>query len=181
MKKTVSLLLVMVLLAVAAWTFIDKKQQTTADGVEVPLTVMQKGELAPQLNLQTTAGDTFSLQALHGKKVVLNFWASWCPPCREEMPALQSYYDDFQDEHNVEVIAINLASRDQNRERVAKFIEQYRLTLPMPLDTEGLAADRYRVVTIPTTYMIDTNGRVQHQIQGPVDERMLQQYVQSMD
>lgn len=180
MKKTFSLVLILLLVAIAVWMFIDTKRQSTAEGVEVPVTVVTQGELAPAIDLMTTTGEPFSLQALRGKHVVLNFWASWCPPCRKEMPAMQRYYDEYAKKHNVEVVAVNLKAREQSDERLHTFIEQYQLTLPMPLDVDGDVEERYRILTIPTTFIIDAQGRVQHEIQGAMNEQMLIEYVQNL-
>lgn len=178
MKKAVSLVVLLLLCSAAICMFIEQRTETTADGVEVEITTLQKGEVAPEIELQTTSGELFSLHALQGKKVVLNFWASWCPPCREEMPALQRYADANED---VAVVAVNLHAREQNKARVDQFIEQYRLTLTMPVDVDGEVDAAYRILTIPTTFMIDTNGRVQHEIKGPVDEAMLKEYVGKLE
>lgn len=181
MKKAVSLVVLLLLCSAAICMFIEQRTETTADGVEVDMTTLQKGEVAPEIQLQTTSGELFSLHALQGKKVVLNFWASWCPPCREEMPALQRYADQYGEAHNVEVVAVNLHAREQNKARVDQFIEQYRLTFTMPVDVDGEVDAAYRILTIPTTFMIDTNGRVQHEIKGPVDEAMLKEYVGKLE
>lgn len=180
MKKTISLLFIFALVSVATWKFIETKRQAPAEGVEVAISVVEKGELAPPITLNTTTGQPFSLEALRGKNVVLNFWASWCPPCRKEMPAMQRYYEAYAKKHHVEVVAVNLAAREQSDARVATFIKQYQLTMPIPLDTAGDVEQRYRILTIPTTYIIDANGRVQYEIQGAMNEEMLIDYVERL-
>ena len=180
MKKALSLLFILVLVVIAAWTFIDSKQQSVTNGVEVPIRAVQQGEPAPAIELPTMAGEHFSLEALRGQHVVLNFWASWCPPCRKEMPAMQRYAQTYAKKHNVEVVAVNLHAREQNEARVQSFIEQYALTLPLPIDEHGTVEEQYRILTIPTTFIIDTEGRVQYEIQGEMNEQMLIDYVERL-
>ena len=88
---------------------------------------------------------------------MLNFWATWCPPCRDEMPYLQQIYDEWTSQ-GLTVLTIDMGEK---RERVVEFLESYDLSLPTLLDTEQSTAQMYNIRAIPTTFFIDTNGIIQ--------------------
>lgn len=117
---------------------------------------IQSGETAPDFELETLDGEIVRLSELRGEKVILNFWASWCPPCREEMPEMQRFYDDYKDD--IKVIAVNYNEKDQ---KVIDFLDEYGYTFPMPLDRDGSVGNEYGVLTLPTTYFIGTDGIIQ--------------------
>lgn len=117
---------------------------------------IQPGETAPDFELETLDGEIVRLSELRGEKVILNFWASWCPPCREEMPEMQKFYDDYKDD--IKVIAVNYNEKDQ---KVIDFLDEYGYTFPMPLDRDGSVGNEYGVLTLPTTYFIGTDGIIQ--------------------
>ncbi|MFJ8234821.1 redoxin domain-containing protein [Ureibacillus sp. NPDC094379] len=143
---------------------------------------MQTDEMAKdemELELQTLEGETIRLSDYKGKKVILNFWATWCPPCKAEMPHMQSFYDEHQEE--VEVIAVNLTSRDNGKAALQSFIDSYELTFSIPLDEEGIYGNRYNIITIPTTYIIDSNGKLTQRVVGPMDQQMMEKVVNSVE
>ncbi|NMH68913.1 redoxin domain-containing protein [Bacillus sp. RO3] len=142
---------------------------------------LAKGDRAPDFELTTLEGETIKLSDYQGKKVILNFWATWCPPCKAEMPHMESYYEDYAEEENVEILAVNLTSMDDGKKAVQQFVDGYELTFPIPMDEEGKVGDEYRVFTIPTTYMIDTGGIIQHKIVGPMNEEMMSKMVEGME
>ncbi|MCA1065167.1 redoxin domain-containing protein [Rossellomorea sp. AcN35-11] len=142
---------------------------------------LAKGDRAPDFELTTLEGETIKLSDYQGKKVILNFWATWCPPCKAEMPHMESYYEDSAEEENVEILAVNLTSMDDGKKAVQQFVDGYELTFPIPMDEEGKVGDEYRVFTIPTTYMIDTGGIIQHKIVGPMNEEMMSKMVEGME
>ncbi|WP_405101997.1 TlpA family protein disulfide reductase [Oceanobacillus sp. FSL H7-0719] len=117
---------------------------------------IQPGESAPDFELETLDGEVVKLSELKGQKVILNFWASWCPPCREEMPEMQKFYDDYKDD--IKVIAINYNEKDQ---KVIEFLDEFGYTFPTPLDRDGSVGNEYGVLTLPTTYFIGTDGTIQ--------------------
>ncbi|WP_188455607.1 redoxin domain-containing protein [Virgibacillus oceani] len=120
---------------------------------------IEPGNLAPDFELETLAGDTVKLSDLQGKKVILNFWATWCPPCKVEMPEMQRFYEEYKDE--VEILAVNLTGSEKNEKNVSSFIEQYDYTYPILLDKDSEVSDAYEIAPIPTTYFIGTNGKIQ--------------------
>ena len=107
---------------------------------------MEKGSIPPDFELSTMAGDVVKLSDFKGKKVILNFWASWCGPCKAEMPHMQKYYKKYKESDNVEIIAVNLTTEERRGLKgVKEFIEIYDLTFPIPLDKEGTANEDYQI------------------------------------
>ena len=142
---------------------------------------LKKGDTPPDFELSTLDGDVVKLSDLKGKKVVLNFWASWCGPCKAEMPHMQKYYKKNSKKKNVEILAVNLTTGEKmGIEGVEKFIDAYGLTFPIPMDSKGIVGDQYQVMTIPTTYMIETDGTIAHKIIGPMDEKKLKELVNNL-
>ncbi|MGM0843824.1 MAG: redoxin domain-containing protein [Bacillota bacterium] len=140
-----------------------------------------KGDAAPDFTLTTLDGEEVSLSDYQGQKVILNFWATWCPPCKAEMPHMQEYYEQYNERANVEMLAVNLTTIDEGKAAIEKFVEDYGLTFPIPLDEDGVQGTVYQAQTIPTSYMIDTSGIIQHKILGPMNKEMMIQMVESMD
>jgi peroxiredoxin len=142
---------------------------------------LAKGDSAPDFELTTLEGEKVKLSDYKGQKVILNFWATWCPPCKAEMPHMQKYYEKNADKENVEILAVNLTSMDEGKDAVQAFVDGYELTFPIPLDEDGEIGEEYRAFTIPTTYMIDTEGEIRHKIVGPMNEEMMDEMVEGMD
>ncbi|MCM3113099.1 peroxiredoxin family protein [Lederbergia lenta] len=151
--------------------------------VDVASKGLTAGNEPPDFELETMDGQAVKLSDYKGKKVILNFWATWCPPCKAEMPHMQNYYNTNASEENVEIIAVNLTNAEKGlnkNEKISNFIKEYGLTFPIPLDEEGEIGNKYQTLTIPTTYMIDTNGLIHKKIVGPMDEEMIGKLVQEM-
>ena len=106
--------------------------------------------------LTTLEGDERALADYHGKVVFLNFWATWCPPCREEMPSMQTLYDELSDD-GLEIVAVNVLEAE---ETVSAFVEENGFTYPVMLDRDGRVSLRYSVRAYPTTYLLDRDGNV---------------------
>jgi thiol-disulfide isomerase/thioredoxin len=114
-------------------------------------------EAAPNFELETLSGDKIKLSDLRGKNVLVNFWATWCGPCRDEMPDLEKFYQDYKD-NNLEVLAVNLTSNEHKQENVNEFVETFELSFPVLLDADGTVAEQYQIYYIPTTYFINKEG-----------------------
>lgn len=145
-----------------------------------------KGDVPPDFELETLSGEIVKLSDLKGKKVILNFWATWCGPCKAEMPHMQQYYKENKAKANVEIVAVNLTrtergGSDDVSEKVKKFVDAYGLTFPIPLDKDGRVMNAYQIVPIPTTYMIGTDGKIEYKIVGPMDEKMMKDLVKNLD
>ena len=133
-------------------------------------TVVQTGDAAPDFVLPTLHGDQLQLSELRGKGVVLNFWGTWCEPCKDEMPALEKVYQDFKDK-GVTVIAVNIGETDVS---VKAFRERYQLHFPIPMDQKREITQLYGIGPIPTTYFIDQLGIVKKiVIGGPMSEQTI--------
>lgn len=118
----------------------------------------------PAFNLPDLQGKKVSLRSVRGKIVLLNFWATWCPPCRAEMPSMQRLYEKLQ-AHGLEILAISI---DAQGERVVEpFMREFSLTFPALLDTNGDVASEYKVRGIPTSFIIDDQGRMVAGVVGP--------------
>lgn len=115
--------------------------------------------------LATLDGGDKSLEDYRGKVVFLNFWATWCPPCREEMPSMQVLYDELSDE-GLEILAVNIL---EPVDLVSAFIEENEFSYPVLLDRDGRVSLRYSVRAYPTSYIIDRAGNVIGVRQGSHD------------
>jgi thiol-disulfide isomerase/thioredoxin len=107
-------------------------------------------------------GGSVTLSSYKGKVVILNFWATWCPPCRKEMPSMETFYQRYKDK-GLEFLAVDLGERV---DAVQKFIASNGYTFPVLLDGDRKAGGLYGVVAIPTTFIIDRGGRIIGKIVG---------------
>jgi peroxiredoxin len=123
------------------------------------------GSLAPDFTLTTINGDSVSLNQYRGKTVLVNFWATWCGPCRIEMPAIQSRFEQFRDEGLV-VLAVDF---DESQEVVAAFRDEFDLTFELLLDP-----------SYPTSFFIDPQGVIQVQHIGVMTEGQLDNYLEQL-
>lgn len=157
---------------------------TQSETVEQTTEGLKGGEVPPDFELKTLDGTPVKLSDYKGKKVILNFWASWCPPCKAEMPHMENYYKTNAEADNVEILAVNLTSAERGgdiKKKVENFIDEFGLTFPVPLDENGEIGKTFQAFTIPTTYMIDSKGLIHTKIIGPMDEEVLENIVSEMD
>ncbi|MDR4889507.1 redoxin domain-containing protein [Fredinandcohnia sp. QZ13] len=133
---------------------------------------ISEGQLAPDFTLKTINGEELTLSAFRGKKVILNFWASWCPPCKAEMPHMQEFYVENKDS-NIVLLSVNLTTAEKKSSDVAKFVDEYELTFPVMLDEKGDIGQTYQAYAIPTSYLIDSKGVVRKKVVGPMDKEMM--------
>ncbi|WP_210365759.1 redoxin domain-containing protein [Bacillus sp. REN3] len=148
----------------------DDKETEDIPGAK--LSSLREGAEAPDFELATMEGEPLKLSDYRGKKVILNFWATWCPPCKAEMPHMQNFYEENKDK-GVEIVAVNLTNMDKGKDTIETFIKDYGLTFPIPLDEEGVAGTTYQAFTIPTSYILDENGVITKKVVGPMDENMM--------
>ncbi len=160
----------LILIAASAY-FILRDVPPQSDLSAVPVEVNYS---APELTLQDTAGMTRSLAEYRGQVVLVNLWATWCPPCKEEMPALQAYYDKYKKDGFV-IIAINDGDPTPD---VLQFVEDYQLTFPVWLDPTYIATEQaFKTLNLPSSFVIDRNGTIKLRWVGGINRRTLEKYV----
>ena len=118
---------------------------------------------APDFNLLTPNGKSISLSDYKGRTVLLNFWATWCIPCKKELPSMQRLYEDLKLD-GFEIVAISI-DRDK-KERVHQYIEEYSLTFPVLLDPSQKVRKDYFILGLPTSYLIGKDGKLKGFISG---------------
>jgi peroxiredoxin len=161
---------ILILAAGLAWTGIsaDRSGQSQPGGVAAP----QAGFLAPDFTLKTPSGETYRLSDLRGQAVLINFWATWCPPCRAEMPAMQEAYEEFR-EQGLVILAVNSTIQDDPL-AIAPFVKEYSLTFPILLDETGEATRAYDVRALPSSFFVERDGRINEVvIGGPMSAALL--------
>jgi thiol-disulfide isomerase/thioredoxin len=157
-------LIILVLVVGGMWVFVNRiPQQSTLTGLE-PAPV--QGHPAPEISLVSTAGQLMTLSDYRGKPVIINFWATWCAPCRAETPDLQAIHRELGDQ--VVIFSVNATQQDQGN--IEGFMEEFGVTFPVALDTEGEAFAAYRVLGLPTTVFINKEGIVEEVFTGPVNK-----------
>ena len=130
------------------------------------------GAEAPDFRLEDIDGRIYSLSDYRGKTVVINFWASWCPPCRAELPELKEFYEETDDDV-IELLSINLYETEQQPDELPQFIEDEELPYPVLIDRSGSVADDYGIRTIPVTAIISLDGKISRIKNGAVTKSWL--------
>ena len=191
-KKTIGMLITalvlggMIVMMVKSNTDMTRSDDNLAAGTIIndpeDSSGLKPGEKPPNFELTTLAGDAVKLSDYEGKKVILNFWASWCPPCKAEMPHMEKYYKHYKDSANVEILAVNMTMTERRGlEHVEQFVDAYKLTFPILLDESGDVSKVYDPLTSPPmTYMLNTDGTIAHVIHGPIDEDMMIEQVDAL-
>lgn len=148
----------------------DEKEVIAQNGIEI-------GKVAPDFELSKLDGTKVKLSDLKGKKVIVNFWATWCGPCQREMPDMQEFYNKYQ--KDVEILAVNYTASEgtDGKEKVRKFAEEKGVTFPILLDTDIKVTTTYKVITIPTSYFVDTKGVIQDKFIGPMTVQEMEKRV----
>lgn len=134
---------------------------------------LEVGDTARNFYLQDLEGNTVSLEDFRGQPVLINFWATWCAPCRLEMPALQATQEAHQEDGLV-VLAVN---DQQAPEEVARFVEELDLSLTTLIDQKGVVSELYNVFNFPTTYFVDGDGVVTAVHRGLLVEEQIEEYL----
>lgn len=170
-------LYLIILVAGLAWIFVSADRAGTSTAGEIP--APREGFLAPNFSLATTDGETVTLSQLKGQAVLVNLWATWCPPCRAEMPAMQKLYDEYKDQGFV-VLAVNMTYQD-DPSAVLPFLQENNLTFPVLLDQTGAVAKSYELRSLPSSYFINREGTIHEVvIGGPMSEALLRTRIESI-
>lgn len=117
----------------------------------------------PDFTLPGLDGGAITLSDLQGKVVLINFWATWCPPCREEMPSMEKVYRRFKDK-DFTILAVDIM---EHPDTVRRFARRYELTFPILLDANGEVTQKYVANAIPTSYIVDKEGKAVGKVIGP--------------
>lgn len=167
-----------ILLLGLGWTWYSRVPPSVASAGQIPSP--REGFPAPDFSLKTLEnGETVSLADYRGRVVIVNLWASWCGPCRAEMPALQMVYA-AQQARGLEVLAINSTVQDSEAAAGA-FVQEFHLTFPVLLDQTGEVGQRYRLLSLPSTFFIDRKGVIRSVIfGGPMAEAVLLSKVEDL-
>ena len=128
---------------------------------------------APELLLSNLNGETESLDDYLGQVVLVNNWATWCPPCKAEMPTLVAYHN----EHTVDGFSIIAVDAGESADIVSQFAQSYGMRFPVWLDPQGDALRAFGNRTLPNSYVIDRNGTVRYAWTGEINKAMLEKYV----
>jgi cytochrome c biogenesis protein CcmG, thiol:disulfide interchange protein DsbE len=160
-----------VLTAITAWAVLATVSQPALAQAKlnykvIPnLEAMKDNSPTPDFTLPNPDGKKLSLKGFRGKVVFLNFWATWCAPCREEMPAMEKLYQEFKD-NNFVILAVNVKDRKQD---AVNFVKELKLTYPIVIDPEGQVGLLYGAWGLPTTYLIGPKGEGLARAWGPAE------------
>jgi len=160
-----------------AWIWVSAVPAEATTGGQIPSP--REGFLAPDFTLELLGGGEVTLSELRGKGVVINLWASWCPPCRAEMPAIQQVYEKAKG-RGLAVLAVNTTFQDSERDAAA-FIQELGLTFLVPLDRDGTVSRQYQLRALPSTFFVDREGVIRKVIiGGPMSEATIQTAVEEI-
>ncbi|WP_231638487.1 peroxiredoxin [Paenibacillus sp. JCM 10914] len=166
---------VVVMAALLAWVVVDFTLDRNASNQGHRLSSeeiaegLKPGLRAPDFILQDQAGHDIRLSQYQGQTVLLNFWASWCPPCKVEMPYMQDFYEKYKQD-DVVILSVNMTHLEKSPQDPQTFAMDHGLTFPIVYDEQGSATALYNVVAYPTTYAISPDGIISERFQGAIDE-----------
>jgi peroxiredoxin len=170
-----TVLLVLVTLLGSAWIAVNREQVLEFSGVpnltEAPLA----GYLAPDFTLQTIQGESVTLSDLRGQPVIVNFWATWCPPCRAEMPDFQSVHQDYNG--RVTLLGVN---QGETAPVITTFAAEVGITYPMLVDADSAVNQTYGIRALPTTIFVDADGVVREVYSGILNKAILESRVENL-
>lgn len=183
MKKAVFIVILVGMLGWTLYSFVfqsnetaDNKTNVNAEDEEAVIG-LEEGNVAPDFELPLMDGGSARLSDFRGERVMLNFWASWCGPCRAEMPDMQKFYEN----EDIVILAVNLAGSESSPKNAPNFVEKYGLTFPILLDENTEVADLYSIQPIPTSFMIDSKGLIQNKSLGALSYELMIQEFEKME
>jgi peroxiredoxin len=171
------ILFLLILATGFVWILIsaDRSGASTSGKIPAP----QRGFLAPDFALRTPTGKTIRLSDLRGQAVLINLWATWCPPCRAEMQSIEKIYQEYKDQ-GFTVLAVNMTYQDDPL-AIMPFLNERELTFPILLDETGAMANAYQLRSLPSSYFIKRDGMINEVvIGGPMSEALLRTRVEDI-
>lgn len=168
---------ILILIAGASWMLLsaDNTGTSTSGNISAP----QAGFNAPDFTLNTPNNETYSLSELRGQAVLVNLWATWCPPCRAEMPAIEKMYQEYKDQGFI-VLAIDMTYQDDPF-AVVPFAKEFGLTFPILLEETGVTASVYQLRSLPSSFFINRDGIISEVvIGGPMSEALLRTRIEQI-
>jgi cytochrome c biogenesis protein CcmG/thiol:disulfide interchange protein DsbE len=172
-----NLMTILILAASAAWIWASRTDPQTATNGGIPAPI--QGFQAPDFKLDTLQGGSVQLSDLRGKPVLVSLWASWCPPCKAEMPAFEKVYRQYADQ-GFTILAVNASNQDSLAD-VQAFVQTNHLTYPILMDSQGQVSQLYDLRSLPTSFFIDGDGMIQEVVVGgPLSEAGLQIRVEQL-
>ncbi|HYG60395.1 MAG TPA: thiol-disulfide oxidoreductase ResA [Symbiobacteriaceae bacterium] len=160
-----------VLFFLALWMAYVLFVPNEAKGEGVPI-----GKPAPDFELKTIDGTSYKLSDLKGKTVMLNFFATWCPSCRAEMPAMEEVYKEYKDKDFI-ILAVDLNESDL---AIRSFTEKFGLTFPIIVDKDDRVSRTYEIVNLPTSYFIDKTGVVRERVLGEMRKEQMRAIIEKI-
>lgn len=133
---------------------------------------IKRGSAAPEIDLPTLTGGQFKLSALKGHAVVVTFWGTWCPPCRDEFPEFVAANKKYRDA-GLMIVAVNQRDQELSTKDVQDFVTEFGVDFPVALDARGRTRRTFRLIGLPTTVFIDAAGNVQAVNPGPMSHAVL--------
>ena len=155
-----------------------QKYEKIENASELPIRY-KEGARAPDFELIDLEGNTIKLSDYKGTPVFLNFWASWCGPCKAEMPFMEKVYAENKD-RSFEILAVNVTTSEKSIGNVEKFVADYELTFPIPLDEKGSVSHQYNIIGYPTSFFIDSEGVIRSIAHGPLTEEEMEKRIKRL-
>ena len=137
---------------------------------------VREGVPAPEIDLPVLTGGRFELSKLRGHPIVLSFWGTWCPPCRDEFPELVRLHETYGPT-GLRVIGVNGRDQERSTRNVKAFIDEFHVAFPVALDQRGSARRSYRLVGLPSTVFVDSAGTIRRLHMGPISREDLERGV----
>lgn len=176
--QTIAVLLLFLALGLGLVSLRDVGQPQRTVSVEGADAAAKAAQIAPNFTMPSLGGGTIGLADYKGKVVLVNIWATWCPPCVREIPRLQRTYEQYKDQGFV-LIVMNTTFQD-DQAKVEKFVRDQGITYPIAPDTDGKGAADYAGRLTPTNYLIDQNGKIVSVTVGEVDEAKFKKQVAAL-
>lgn len=174
-----NLLTALIIIGMVVWALYDNFQSEKISSSPVRTELNEEsgvriGNLAADFTLTTLDGTQVNLSDYRGRRVLLNFWATWCPPCKAEMPHMERFYKAYQQE-DIVILAVNLTHTEKSSNKVQAFVQDHELSFPIALDPTGEVSKEYKVRAYPTSFIIDSSGIIRDIYQGAISYETMKQ------